>query len=205
VTRREARPPEEPGRRQALALVRPPSTTGPLRPGARQPVERDVVEDVVRAETLSVARRRKRARSCSSCPCRGRASRPPAQRVNPAGRSRSSAAAWPAPGNSRCRSRGKWRSRRARSCSEGSADAKSTPARRQPQDGAERRRFCSGLTRRDLTSSGWSPHSPTAAPSRPRTPSTFRPRGRGRGSSGLTAQRRACSDLVNSIDVWRGI
>jgi hypothetical protein len=168
---------------------------------------------------LSVARRRKRARSWSSCPCRGRVSRPPAQRVSPAGRSRSSAAAWPAPGNSRCRSRGRWRSRRARSCSEGSADAKSTPARRQPQDGAERRRFCSGLTRRDLTSSGWSPHSPTAAASRPQgssapgsaalllgadatdlTPSTFRPRGRGRGSSGLTAQRRACIDLVNSID-----
>jgi hypothetical protein len=56
--------------------------------------------------------------------------------------------------------------------------------------------------RRDgpFTSSGWSPHSPTAAASRPRTPSTFRPRGRGRGSSGLTAQRRAGIDLVNSVD-----
>jgi hypothetical protein len=39
---------------------------------------------------------RKARRSCSSCRCHGRASRPPGQRVKPAGRSRSSAAACPA-------------------------------------------------------------------------------------------------------------
>ena len=80
----------------------------PVRPGGRrggagQPVEGDVVEDVVPGEIADGPRRRRRGRSCSSCPCRGRATRPPARRVNPAGRSRSSAAASPSRGSSRSR------------------------------------------------------------------------------------------------------
>ncbi len=79
----------------------------PVRPrcrgaGAGQPIQRDVVEDVVPGEVAGgLARRRRRWRSCSRSPCRGRAATPPGRRVNPAGRSRPSAAAWPSPGSSR--------------------------------------------------------------------------------------------------------
>ena len=82
----------------------------PVRPGRRgagagQPVQRDVVEDVVPGEVARrAARRRRRGRSCSRRRCRGRASRRPGRRGSPAGRSRSSAAGWPAPGSSRSRS-----------------------------------------------------------------------------------------------------
>ena len=88
------------------------SSVLPVRPGRRrcgagQPVQRDVVEDAVPGEVARPARRRRtRGRSCSSCPCRGRASRPPARRVNPAGRSRSSAAGSPSRGSSRSRPAG---------------------------------------------------------------------------------------------------
>jgi len=88
------------GQRSSVLPVRP----GRRRCGAGQPVQRDVVDDGVPGETAPRARRRRtRGRSCSSCPCRGRATRPPARRVNRAGRSRSSVAALPSRGSSRSR------------------------------------------------------------------------------------------------------
>ena len=69
----------------------------PVLPAAEAPVpvsQYSVMLSTIRSRVRwpRAARRGTRGRSCSSCRCRGRASRRPGRRVNPAGRSRSSAA-----------------------------------------------------------------------------------------------------------------
>ena len=117
--------------------------------GVRQPVERDVVEDVVPRQALRACRRR-RGRSSRSCGCRDRASRPRGRPANRRCRTASAAG---------CSSR--WRSP-ARSCRSRRAGPRRASRRARGRRAAGRRRRAPWRCRRGTVAAMlvWMPSNP---------------------------------------------